>query len=123
MSTIPALIRVELLSFTPRKPTSHYRVVGYATVALPDLGLTICDIKLHCRNQAVFAVLPERIVLAGDSPARDEHEKFVYRPIIRFHSDRQFIAFADAVIAAVRSEHPEAFANFKLKQPEMQAAE
>ena len=113
----PAPLRVELLSFTPRRLTSHHLVVGYASVSLPDLGVNIYDVKLTRRRADVFSHLPERIVLEGDMPARNQSGKFFFSRVISFHDHERYLEFSRAVVELCRAAYPEDFQQSSPKAP------
>ena len=113
----PAPLRVELIAFTPRKPTSHHLVIGYASVSLPDLGVNIYDVKLTRRRADVFSHLPERIVLEGDMPARNQSGKFFFSRVISFHDHERYLEFSRAVVGLCRAAYPEDFEQSSPKAP------
>ncbi len=102
-------IRISLRDFTPAyRPRGA--AVGYATVALTDLGLVIFGVVIKRRAEKVFVQLPSvPIVRRGiqrTGPAGD----YLWNPVVRFEDLSVFEAFSQAVIMAAREAYPRAFA-------------
>jgi hypothetical protein len=92
------------------RPLRKNSLLGFATVRIDGVRLTIKDIAIHEKNGRRWAALPARPQLA-DGKVVMENGKPQYFSLMTFDDRTTADAFSDAVIAAVLAHEPRAFAD------------
>jgi hypothetical protein len=91
------------------KPVPNGVRRGFATVALPG-GLIIHDVVICAAGGRTWALPPGRPQAGPDGRVlTDEAGKRLYTPVIGFETDEARRAWSEAILAALRQAHPEAF--------------
>ena len=85
-------------------------LLGFAKVELPS-GMIVADVTVLSGERGPWASPPSKLMVGRDGVAmKDATGKLRYSPIIEFTSKEIRDKFSEAVIAAIRESHPEAFA-------------
>jgi hypothetical protein len=84
-------------------------LIGFATVKIEAMRLTIKDIAIHEKNDRRWAQLPAKPQIKDGSVITDSSGKAQYSPIMSFDSREVSDAFSDAVIKAILERDPRAF--------------
>ena len=85
-------------------------LLGFAKVELPS-GMIVADVTVLSGERGPWASPPSKPMVGRDGVAmKDANGKLRYSPIIEFTSKEIRDKFSEAVIAAIRESHPEAFA-------------
>jgi hypothetical protein len=97
------------ITCTDFKPLHRNTLVGFATVHVNEMKLTIRDVAIHQKNDSRWAQLPAKpqIDKAGHALTRDG--KIQYAVILEFDNKLVRDAFSRAVIAALLDFAPRAF--------------
>lgn len=91
------------------RPMQRNSLLGFAKVEFPS-GLIIADVTIMNGERGPWAAPPSKPMVGRDGTAmKDEGGKIRYVPIIEFSSKAIRNKWSDAVIAAMRAAHPEAF--------------
>lgn len=85
-------------------------LVGFCKVEFPS-GMVINDVTVLKGERGPWAAPPSKPMIGRDGGAmKDDNGKVRYVPIIEFTSKEIRNKWSDAVIEALRAEHPEVFA-------------
>jgi hypothetical protein len=97
---------LRLVSF---KPLRKGGLLGFCTIEILAIGLTVDDCPLQSTHGRIWCGLPGKPVIGQDGRHAEAGGKKQYAAILKWrdraHSDR----FSDAVVELVRRRHPEAF--------------
>jgi hypothetical protein len=86
-------------------------LLGFAEIAIEELGLVIKDVALHSKNGSRWAAPPAKPQIKDGTVVIDDRGKPAYTPIIDFTSREARDRFSAAVIAAVLARSRDAFAD------------
>jgi hypothetical protein len=93
------------------KPIHRNTLVGFATIHIGDMRLTIKDVAIHTKGESRWAALPAKPQIDRNGvPIRDANGKIAYATLFEFDSVAVRNAFSHAVIAALLDRFPHAFA-------------
>jgi hypothetical protein len=97
------------LTVTDFKPLHRNTLVGFATVHVKEMCITIRDVAIHQKGNSRWAQVPAKpqIDKAGHAITRDG--KIQYAAILEFDNRAVRDAFSSAVIAALLDHAPDAF--------------
>jgi hypothetical protein len=84
-------------------PLERNTLRGFAEINITDLGMTIRDVAIHCKNGSTWASPPSKPQIKDGAVVKDEAGKIAYAPIIEFCSREARDKFSAAVIEAVRA--------------------
>lgn len=98
--------RLQLVSFKPMRKNT---LVGFATVRLP-IGLIVHDCPVNQSHGKAWASLPAKPQIDKDGQAIRKRAKVAYAVVLEWDETRLRDAFSERVCAAVRAQHPDAFA-------------
>ena len=103
--------RVELLHFESPSSGAARQVVGYATFALHDRGLTFSDMKVtrNAGSGRVYIELPTAPVFSNGQCIRDADGRWITRSLVQFISRMEQDAFFVAARAELFAHHPYIF--------------
>ena len=91
------------------RPLLKNSLRGFATIRQPS-GMVIAEIAIHVRDGKAWASPPSKSMLDRDGrQMRDADDKPRWSVLITFADRPTQTAWSDAVVAAVRAEHPEVF--------------
>jgi hypothetical protein len=97
-----------ILEFRPLRKGS---LLGFAKVQQPS-GQIIVEATILTGPHGPWASPPSRVQIDKDGVAlREPNGKLIYRPVIDFVDRATRSRWSDAVIAAMRASHSEAFAD------------
>ena len=102
MSASPPDIRV--LDWKPLRKNS---LLGFAKVELAS-GLIISEIALMSGERGAWASPPGRPMIGRDGVALKDHGKLRYQQIIEFRDRATRDRWSNAVVDALRQQHPDA---------------
>ena len=92
------------------RPVQRNSLQGFATIQQPG-GMVIADIAVHERDGKAWASPPSKPMLDRDGrQMRDAEGKARWSNLISFVDRATQATWSDAVVAAVRAEHPGALA-------------
>lgn len=99
---------VNILQCRPVSTGSTLR--AFVTASFPS-GLTIADITVHQNGDSSYALPPSKPQISGMSvvpdPSKPNRPKYV--PVVSFADPKVRKRWSEAVVDAVRSQHPEVF--------------
>ena len=79
-------------------------LLGFATIYIAEMRMTISDVGIHEKNGKRWAALPSKPMIGKDKTAlTDSNGKVRYAPLFSFDEDRVRYAFSDAVVNAVEN--------------------
>jgi hypothetical protein len=84
-------------------------LLGFASIKIPELHLTIRDIAIHQKNGHRWAQLPAKPQIKDGAVVKDSTGRVVYFPMLAFDSREVANAFSAAVIDAILVHEPDAF--------------
>ena len=91
------------------RPVVKGALLGFAEVQQPS-GQIINDVTIVTAENGPLASPPGKPMIGPDGMVLTDHRgKVRYSPVIQFASKEVRSRWSDAVIAAVRTAHPEAF--------------
>lgn len=93
-------LTVEVLDF---RPVERNTLLGFATVRIPALRMTIRDVAIHTSHGKRWAGLPAKPMLDNDGKAVKKDGKILYNSILHFDTKAVSDAFSAAVIAAAEA--------------------
>jgi hypothetical protein len=106
-ATRPEKLTVQVESFTPRRSNT---LVGFCSIAIPELHLRIRDLTVHEKNESRWVGMPGKAQITRDGmPRKDERGKILYTPAIEFTNRATRDAFSARVIASLLEFAPAAF--------------
>lgn len=92
------------------RPLRSNTLVGFCSVAIPELHLKIYDLAVHQKNQSRWVGLPARPQITRDGQVRrDEHGKVAYAVVLEFTDKPTRDAFSARVITSLLEFAPAAF--------------
>ena len=107
----PEAMPVALLDW---KPITKGALRGFARVRL-GRALVIHDIPVLCSNGRAWATLPGKPIIGADGTVvRDDKGKTRHAPILEWADRATADRFGAAVLAALRTEHPNALVDGSL---------
>lgn len=110
ITTLPPSTEAMPVALLEWRPVTKGALRGFARVRL-GRALVIHDIPVLCSNGRVWVTLPGRPIINADGTvARGEKGKARYVPILEWADRRSADRFGDAVLAAIKAEHPDALA-------------
>jgi hypothetical protein len=95
---------------TDFKPLRRNTLVGFASVKVPEMRLTIRDIAVHQKGDSRWAQLPAKPQITRDGQVVTKDGKTQYATILEFDSRAVRDAFSTAVIASLLDRVPDVFA-------------
>lgn len=98
------------IAVTEFKPLRKNTLVGFATVRIAEMRLTIREIAIHEKNESRWAQLPARPWLKNNALVFDARGKVQYSPLLEWDNRDVADAFSARVIAALLEHTPSAFA-------------
>jgi hypothetical protein len=102
-------LRLRLLEFRPLVKGALRGSFARVEVAPP--GLEISDVPVLTSHGKAWASMPSKPQLTADgTPRRGTDNKPLYVAILRWRNTDLKNRFSDAVVAQVRQQHPDAFA-------------
>jgi hypothetical protein len=84
-------------------------LLGFASIKIPELHLSIRDIAIHQKNGHRWAQLPAKPQIKDGAVVKDSTGRVVYFPMLAFDSREVANAFSAAVVDAVLVHEPAAF--------------
>jgi hypothetical protein len=100
-------LTVQIEAFTPRRSNT---LVGFCTVAIPEMHLRIHDLTVHAKGASRWVSLPSKPWIDRDGVARrGDDGKIIYVPVLEFTDSATRTAFSAKVIAALLALAPAAF--------------
>jgi hypothetical protein len=94
-------------AYTPRRSST---LVGFCSIAIPELRLRIFDLSVHEKNDSRWVGLPGKAQISRDGTVRgNARGKILYTPTIEFSDRPTRDAFSARVIAALLEFAPAAF--------------
>ena len=84
-------------------------LLGFATINIKELRLTIRDVAIHEKNGQRWAQPPAKPQIKNGALVTDAAGKLQYSPVLEFDSRAVRDAFSRAVVAAVLEREPAAF--------------
>ena len=84
-------------------------LLGFASIKIEELHLTIKDIAVHEKGSHRWAQLPARPQIKDGKAVTDDSGKPIYYPILNFNLREVANAFNNAVVAAILKHEPHAF--------------
>jgi hypothetical protein len=97
------------ITCTAFKRIDKNTLVGFATICIAEMHLTIKDVTVHQKGDSRWAALPARPQLDRDGAAIKKEGKVQYFNLMEFDDRPTRDAFSAAVIAAVLEHEPGAF--------------
>ena len=77
-------------------------LLGFATINIAEMKMTISDVAIHEKNGTRWAQLPSKPMVGRDKTVlTDDNGKVKYAPIFSFDSKDVQYAFSNAVVKAV----------------------
>jgi hypothetical protein len=93
---------------TDFRPLRKNTLVGFATIHVAELRLTIRDVAIHEKGTSRWAQLPAKPMLKDGSPVFKDG-KAQYSTILEFDTREVRDAFSHAAIVAILAAAPRAF--------------
>lgn len=91
---------------------THFRelqrntLLGFATIRIAEMKISISDVAVHEKNGKRWAQLPSKPLLDKDKNVlTDDNGKVRYAPIFTFDRKEVEQAFSNAVVKAVEDAH------------------
>ena len=100
-------LTVECLAWRPLRRNT---LLGFARIRIAELDLTIHDIAVHESHGKLWAQPPARLWVKDGVVVTGDDGKVQYAPILEFGRREVRDAFSDAVVRAVLTLNPRAFA-------------
>jgi hypothetical protein len=98
------------ISLLEWKPMRRNTLVGFGTIRVEAIGLTISDVSVHEKNGSRWASLPSKAMVDRDGMVmRGDDGKVRYSPILQWRDRRTAERFSHALIEALLAAHPDAF--------------
>lgn len=91
------------------RPMRRNTLMGFATVRIAELRLTIRDVAIHQKGDARWAQLPAKPMIDREGRAITKDNKIQYSSILEFSDRMTRDAFSHAVVAAILDRAPRAF--------------
>jgi hypothetical protein len=82
-------------------PLERNTLRGFAEINIAELGMTLRDVAIHCKNGSTWASPPSKPQIKDGAVIKDDTGKVQYSPIIEFGSREARDEFSNSVIAAV----------------------
>ena len=76
-------------------------LLGFATIYIAEMRMTISDVGIHEKNGKRWAQLPSKPMVKGTEVLTDSNGKVKYAPLFSFDEDKVRHAFNNAVVRAV----------------------
>jgi hypothetical protein len=84
------------------RPLQRNTLLGFATVRIAEMRMTVADVAVHEKNGSRWAQLPSKPMISkGRDLVTDDNGKIKYAPIFSFDSKEVERAFSAAVVKAV----------------------
>lgn len=93
---------------TAWRPWRKNTLLGFATITVVEMRLSIKDVAVHQKGESRWAALPARPQIRDDSVVRDAAGKAQYVSLLEFESSAVREAFSRAVIRALLEFAPRA---------------
>jgi hypothetical protein len=97
------------ITVTDFKPLARNTLVGFATIHIPEMRLTLRDVAIHQKGNERWAQLPAKPQIDREGVAIRKDGKIQYSTILEFDDRTVRDAFSGAVIAALLEHEPNAF--------------
>ena len=85
------------------RPLEKNTLLGFATINIAEMRMTISDVGIHEKNGKRWAALPSKPMIKGTEVLTDSNGKVRYAPLFSFDEDKVRYAFNDAVVRAVEA--------------------
>ena len=89
------------LKCTDFRPINRKTLLGFATINIAEMRMTISDVAIHERDGKRWAQLPSKPMIKGTEVLKDDNGKVRYSPIFNFESKEVEKAFSTAAVKAV----------------------
>lgn len=91
------------------RPLRKNTLLGFASVRVIEMDLTIHDVAIHQKNDRTWAGLPARPWIKNNTLVLDDDGRPQYSPLLEFGRPEVRSAFSRAVVDAVLRFAPDAF--------------
>jgi len=106
-TTIQSQSRPSGLVVTSWTIRRHNGLLGFASVRLASIGLTINDlaVRISAKDGKPWVSMPSKPIVRGGQPVCDDHGKQRYAPVCEWDDRATTSRFSDAVIAALEAKY------------------